>query len=118
MDPLMKELLEEDTVELETVQDAQEQSFHDIYKQLTIHGDIILIIDAQDEIRLRKGLSAVKAKHMSKLKESGIKTEAQVLEFVVHPKTDELAAGQVKIQVSLAGRQTVKVHKTIIAEGL
>lgn len=117
VDPLMKELLEED--DALAPNGAADRSFHDIYKELTIHGDIILIIDAADENKLRKGLSAVKAKHMAKIKESGIKAEAQVLEFVVHPfNVDELNPGQLKIQVTLKGQQTVKVHKTIIAEGL
>lgn len=115
MDPLMKELLE-DTEEIPA--NVSDRSFHEIYKDLSCHGDIILIIDRQDENRLRKGLSAVKAKHMSKIKESGIKVEPSVLEFIVHPQPEDLPMEQIKIQITLKAQQTVKVHKTIIAEGI
>jgi hypothetical protein len=127
VDPLMQELLEEDSPSgIQSLgmdgdaTDAAERSFQDIYKDLCIYKDVIYVIDAEDEQKLRKGLSQVKAKYTAKLKDAKLLEEPQMLEFIVHPANPavQLPKGQIKIQIVLKPQQTVKIHQTIVPSGI
>ena len=75
------------------------------------------MIDAIDEPRVRKQLSALKAKENAKLKSADIPTDGKTLEFVVHEDKALEELKQVKLQVYLRDKPTVKLHKIIIANG-
>lgn len=94
--------------------DEDEMSIADIYKQLTIHEDIILIVDKRDEAKIRKGLSAIKAKEIAKLKESNVPHDDVTLEFSKHPPIPGMIEGQLKLQIYLKRKASVKVHKIIL----
>lgn len=125
VDPLMQELLDDSESDSSIHSggsngDGTDRSFQDIYKDLCIHKDIIFVIDAEDEQKLRKGLSQVKSKYTAKLKDAQLHEEPQMLEFIVHPHNDAnpLPKGQIRIQIVLKAQQTVRVHRTIIPTGI
>ena len=91
-----------------------------IWKVLSRKGDIILIIDKSDELRLRKQLSAIKAKENFKLKDAGIPTDSTTLEFIEHKGEgvkEEIKDGQIKLQIVLKHKPMLKLHKLIIPKG-
>lgn len=114
-DDLLQELLGEDSDEALSSNTSM-RTYHQIYKDLTINEDIILVIDKKDENKLRKGLSAVKAKHNSKLKEANLPPSQAVLEFIVHKQAD-LPKEQIKIQIVLKSPPAITVHQIIIPQG-
>lgn len=115
-DPLLTEL--ERDLGLEETGGSSDKSFHELYAQLTLQEEVILVIDAQDEQRVREGLSVVKARHVAKMKESNVKVPIQKLSFIKHEKNDDLPAGQIKLQIILGKPKTVKIHQIIIPTGL
>lgn len=103
--------------EFELVEEAEDGdliAITDIYKQLSIHEDIILIIDKADEPKIRKALSAIKAKETAKLKSAGIRPDEMTLEFAQHPPIEGMEPGQIKLQVFFKRKATIKVHKVIL----
>lgn len=95
-------------------------SIDDIYSFLLQNEDIILTIDADQEEDLRRGLTLVKHRHQRKIKEAGIPAngESKQLGFRVVEVLDTKEPKQVKLQIWLKKRTTVKVHKMIVSEGL
>lgn len=94
--------------------DSGEFTIQSIWRVLSERGDIIIIIDAIDEPRLRKQLSALKAKDNAKLKSADIPTDDKTLEFIVHARDPIMSAEQIKLQIYLKERPKVKLHKLII----
>jgi len=109
------ELSTEDLELLEA--EGDEMALEDIWKKLSIHEDLIMIIDKSDEPRLRKGLSAMKSKETAKLRSAGLPIEPVNLEFVVHKAVEGMPPNVVKLQVFLKKRAVVRLHKIIIPNG-
>ena len=97
--------------------DSGEFTLQALWRTLSETGDLIIVIDAIDEPRVRKQLSALKAKENAKLKSADIPTDGKTLEFVVHEDKALEELKQVKLQVYLRDKPTVKLHKIIIANG-
>lgn len=112
-DPLLQELEEELGIQPHE-EDSTDKSFHEIYAELTMKEELILVIDAADEQRVREGISVVKSRHFAKMKESQVKLPNQKLTFIRHERTPDLPEGQIKLQIILGRPKTVKVHKVIV----
>jgi len=98
------------------------QTLSDIFKNVTINEDIILVIDAGAEEFLRRGLATIKYKANKVAKEAGIEYDSRSLEFRLLPWTAEekkLDAGwqkKSKIQVYLKDKQSIRVHRMMITD--
>lgn len=103
-------------VESIPVQEAEEMTLQDIFKRVMLEEDIFLIIDAVEELRLRKGLSKIKHDYNAKLRDNNLEPEDANLEFKVHEDT-ALPKNQVKIQIYLKKKPTITVHKLQVADG-
>lgn len=107
------------TITSETSDEDDEMTLNEIYKQLYTYEDIILIVDRCDEQKIRKGLSAIKAKETAKFKDSGVPHDNMTLEFKVHPQMEGMTKEQIKLQIFFVKKGKVKVYKTILpSEGL
>lgn len=95
-----------------------EMTLQDIYKQLILKEDIIIIIDAIDEIRVRKGLSSIKAKENAKLRDNDLPTDNTTLEYIVHSDDELKKQKRIKLQIFLKQKATVKIHKMIVADDM
>lgn len=102
---------------LQASDDVQEMSLVDIYENVYTNEDIIIVIDAIDEARIRKGLSSIKAKRNAKLKESNLPTEDLTLEFVKHEDAELAKQNRVRLQIFMKAKPTVKIHKLEVADG-
>lgn len=104
--------------------EPDEVSMSEIYKQLTINDDIILVIDKEDEASLRTGLASVKYKTNKAIKESGIGSpESRTIEFRIIPWTPEEmesetveTEGRIKLQIFLKARSSIRVHQLIVTD--
>ena len=121
------DLLEQQEIDnssvLESADDGpDEQTLSDIYKNVTVNEDIILVIDAEDEEMLRKGLASIKYKANRAAREAGFELDARSLEFRVLPWTKEEKEkeqgweGKIKIQVWLKAKQSIRVHRMMITD--
>lgn len=110
--------LADGVVETVDTSDVMEMTLQDIYKQLILQEDIIIIIDAVDEPRVRKGLSSIKAKENAKLRDNNLPTDNSTLEFKVHVDEELKKSGRVRLQMFLKDKPTVKVHKLIVSDDL
>lgn len=100
------------------VDGTAEMTLQDIYKQLILKEDIIIIIDAIDETRVRKGLSSIKAKENAKLRDNDLPTDSTTLEYIVHSDDELKKQKRIKLQIFLKQRPTVKIHKMIVADDM
>lgn len=98
--------------------DSGEFTLASIWRELSDRGDIIIVIDIVDEPRVRKQLSALKAKENAKLKSADIPPDDKTLEFAIHEDRVLKEQGQVKIQIYLKSKPTVKLHKFIVPKEL
>lgn len=107
---------------LSSLEAEEDMSFAELYKTLTINEDIILVIDAESEESLRKGLTTLKYKTNKSAREAGISFDSRTLEFKVLPftKEEELSIPDVesklKVQVYLKAKSGVKVHKIVFTD--
>lgn len=99
--------------ELETIPANTEVTLQDLYDELYKQGELIIFIDKIDEGRVRKGLSAIKARLAAKLKDAGYKPDQSTLEFIEHEQEDPTKC---KLQIVLQKRPTVLVHKVIVPQ--
>lgn len=104
------------TQELETVQESTEYTIDQIYSELQLHGELILVIEANAEQKLRKGLATLKAREKKKLTADGFSVEPTILEFIVHENA-QVELGQVKIQIVLKSKASLKVFSKVIPDG-
>lgn len=107
----------EDLTSLPDNNDAESGEFtiQSLWSSISKNGDIIIIIDRVDEARLRKQLSSIKAKENAKIKSAGLHPDDTTLEFIEH-KDETLDKNQVKLQIFLKQKPTVKIHKIIVAK--
>lgn len=109
-------LVPDNPLEIQT-NDTQELSLAEIYDRIYADEDIIIVIDAVEETRVRKGLSSIKAKRNSKLKDNDLPTDDSVLEFkTITTAEGEIPKGTVKLQIYLKRKPTVTVHSLIVAD--
>lgn len=102
---------------VEKVKDAaQEMTLVEIYDKICTDEDIIIVIDAVDEPRVRKGLSSIKAKRNAKLRDSNLPTDDAQLEFVRHEDKD-IPKERVKLQIFMRKKPTVTIHSLQVADG-
>lgn len=104
----MEELSQEST--------EDEVSVDELWKQLQINEEIIVVIDRYDEARLRKKLSNKKAKQNAKFKDANLPPEDTVLDFEEIEKS-EIEKSQMCLRISLKKPESIKVYKLIIPEG-
>lgn len=81
-------------------------SLTEIYNQLLTYGELILIIPAEEEDRLRKGLASVKAKATKKMQDQGLPLDKAMLSYQVTPAKE---AGTINIQIVLGQRNNITV---------
>lgn len=92
-------------------------SIDDIYTFLLRNEDIILVIDADEEESLRRGLTLVKHRHQKKIKEAGVKQdEVKQIGFRVIEEIANTEPKQVRIQIWLKKRVSVKIHKMLVSD--
>jgi hypothetical protein len=120
-DPLLAELERdlgiqeiEEKPKAAEVTGSSDRTFHDLYSELLSKGEIIVIINGEDETRVRENLSVVKAKHMAKLKDNKIPVEPKKLQFIRHEGDIGLPKGQIKLTILLAEPKRIKIHKIIV----
>lgn len=94
--------------------EAGEYTVQSIWRTLSEKGDIIIIIDKVDEIRLRRQISSIKAKEHYKLREAGIPTDNDTIEFIIHKDKELDEKNLIKMQLFLKKKPTIKLHKFII----
>ena len=99
-----------------TQEPTQELTLQDLYEQICRDEDIIITIDAIEESRVRKGLSSIKSKYNSKLKDNNLPIDTSTLEFIVHDSPADKAQGRVRLQIYLKKAATIKVHSIIVPE--
>ena len=99
-----------------------DRTMGDLYKELLINEDMILIIDREEEEQMKQGLIAVKYKYNKAAKTADRPTDNRALTFVTLPFTEEEEmtmedlSAKTKIQVYLKARATIRVHKLIITD--
>jgi hypothetical protein len=105
---------------LDVLEDEKEDgtSIDDIYNFLLENEDIILVIDADQEEALRRGLTLVKARHQKKVQEQGLPPngESKQLAFRVIEEVKDTEPKQIRIQIWLKKRSNVKVHRMIVSD--
>lgn len=94
--------------------DSGEFTLHSIWRTLSERNDIIIVIDAADELRVRKQLSALKAKDNQKLKSANLPTDNSMLEFIKHEDKHLEAEKKLKLQIILKAKPTVQLHAFIL----
>ena len=105
----------EEVIELENVELPvyEEYSIADIYRDISLNGELIITIDVVEEIRLRRTLSVLKAKESAKLKENGLQPDDAKLEFIIIPDP-KVPKGLRKLHIVLKGSRKVKLYERII----
>ena len=102
-------------MELEEVnpENFEEYPIAEIYKDLCLNGELILVIDAIEENRLRRNLSVMKAKEAAKLKDNGLQPDDAKLEFIsiADPK---LPKEMKKLQIVLKGGKKIKIYQRVV----
>lgn len=108
----------EDPQILDVLDDEPGTSIEDIYSFLLKNEDIILTIDAEQESELRRGLALVKHRHMNKLREAGIAPngESKQLGFRVVDRVPNTEPEQIRLQIWLKKRTSIKVHKMLVSD--
>lgn len=107
--------------EVHIVEDAAEYSYYDLYKMITQHSSIIIVVEAIDIERIKKGISNVKHKEKKRNTDAGIFPEDERVDYVQLPwtsSTEQQSYGNtaVKLQISLTTISTVPIKKIIIAD--
>jgi hypothetical protein len=113
----------DDSFVLESATDeVEEQTLADIFKNVTINEDIILVIDAGAEEFLRRGLAAIKYKANKAARDAGVEVDQRSLEFKILAWTevekheDPGWEGKSKVQVYLKSKQSIRVHRLTITD--
>lgn len=96
---------------------TQELTLVELYDKICEEEDIFIVIDAIEESRIRKGLSSVKAKRNSKLKESDLPIDDSVLEFKKHEDEELAKVNRVRLQIYIKRKPTITIHKLDVATG-
>lgn len=84
----------------------------EIWKKLQEAGELTLLIQREDEARLRKLLTKKKGRQNEKLRAAGIEPTPQTLEFETHPSTQEL--DKVYLHCILRENEPFKVFEVIV----
>lgn len=97
-----------------------ELTLQELYRQVVLSGDLIIVIDTISLPLIRKGISNLKSRETAKLKSAQIPADDTVLEFIEHTEIEgqeKLPRGQMKLQIVLKRKQAIKIHKMIIPDG-
>ena len=101
------------TAPLEPEEFTISQIFADL---LLSEGELIVVIPKLEDNKLRKGLSALKAKQNAKLRENGIEADGTKLEFIVI-EDKALPKELVRLRILLKEPSTVRVYEKLIPDG-
>lgn len=95
---------------------VEELLLSEIYKEVCLNNELILVIEAVDEQRLRRALSVQKSKDNAKLKDAGLPPDDAKFEFI-RIEDPELDKDKVKLQIVLKGPDRIKIFKKTIPSG-
>ncbi len=99
--------------DLNELPEDSEVTIQELWKQLSLNSDIIIIIDKSDEFRIRNGISRLKSRENAKMKSAGIEGDSSTLEFIL-PKEEMEDKNTVKMQIVLREKAKIKIHKMIV----
>lgn len=85
-------------------------SLHEIYAQLLLEDDIIIVINKDDYDAIKAGLTSVKAKENTKLKNKDMPVDTNKLQFSILP-CEDCALTEIRLQISLAKRKTFSIKR-------
>lgn len=91
-------------------------TYDDLYKTLLINEEIIIVIEAIEEARLRRRLSVLKSKDAARMKKEGMEPEAIKLEFI-NIEDKNLKQGLIKLQILMKdSKPKIKIFSLTVAE--
>jgi hypothetical protein len=91
-------------------------SLTDIYAFLYKNEDIIIVIDANEEETVRRGLSLEKHKQQKKLKEAGAPEDKRTIGFISLGVVESTNPIQIRLQIFLRKRQRIRLHNMIVSD--
>lgn len=102
-------------IELEELPDDVDFTIPQLYDKVAELEEVIIVIGAHDEARVRRNLSSLKAKQNQKLKDNNLEPDRSTLEFERVPANAEegIPEGCIKLKVMLKGQTLVRVKKWI-----
>jgi hypothetical protein len=92
----------------------EELSLNDLWKALQESGELILLIDKNDEDRTKRGLIKRKANQNSKLRQSGIEPIPQELEFHITPYPEDLSL--IYFHCVLVDKEKILVYERFVPD--
>lgn len=97
-------------------EDEGVMTFESIYGILLEKDDIILTIDNAALEDLKRGMSVVKQNHSKRMQKAGNKADERTLKFKVLEEIPETEPVQIRLQIWLAKKGGVRVHKMIFSD--
>lgn len=91
-------------------------SLREIWNLIQAKDDVILTINCSDELKIRRGLSNLKAKQNKKFKEEGLPVDDTTLEFETKQTVEQELLCQCTLRCWLVKNETITVYRITLPE--
>jgi hypothetical protein len=95
---------------------SEETSYEELYSFLLSNEDIIIVIDKDADEPLRRGMSLVKYQYSQKMAAAHAPIDNRQIGYKVIEEVEGTDPVQIKLQIWLRARKSVKVHQLIVSD--